>query len=108
MPRFKGSRSTDNVHARDIQSRLRLAFGASPPVSDARFFAGRQDTLARIIAALEGEGAHAVIYGERGIGKTSLMHVLADTARARSAEHTSELQSLMRTSYAVFCLQKKN
>src|SRR3546814_2131868 len=30
--------------------------------------------------------------------------VLAD----RSEEHTSELQSLMRTSYAVFCLKKKN
>src|SRR3546814_1082252 len=26
----------------------------------------------------------------------------------RSEEHTSELQSLMRNSYAVFCLQKKN
>src|SRR3546814_10492082 len=29
-------------------------------------------------------------------------------ALARSAEHTSELQSLMRTSYAVFCLKKNN
>src|SRR3546814_8372800 len=28
-------------------------------------------------------------------------------ARSRSEEHTSELQSLMRTSYAVFCLKKK-
>src|SRR3546814_6069111 len=28
-------------------------------------------------------------------------------AGARSEEHTSELQSLMRTSYAVFCLKKK-
>src|SRR3546814_8618259 len=28
-------------------------------------------------------------------------------ARARSEEHTSELQSLMRISYAVFCLNKK-
>src|SRR3546814_3423250 len=27
--------------------------------------------------------------------------------RARSEEHTSELQSLMRSSYAVFCLKKK-
>src|SRR3546814_8165275 len=27
--------------------------------------------------------------------------------RARSEEHTSEIQSLMRISYAVFCLQKK-
>src|SRR3546814_1515387 len=31
----------------------------------------------------------------------------ADLIR-RSEEHTSELQSLMRTSYAVFCLKKKN
>src|SRR3546814_4895293 len=29
-------------------------------------------------------------------------------ASARSEEHTSELQSLMRISYAVFCLKKKN
>src|SRR3546814_9932471 len=28
--------------------------------------------------------------------------------RCRSEEHTSELQSLMRISYAVFCLKKKN
>src|SRR3546814_2281444 len=28
-------------------------------------------------------------------------------ARGRSEEHTSELQSLMRSSYAVFCLKKK-
>src|SRR3546814_3325107 len=37
----------------------------------------------------------------------SLSHRRA-TARRRSEEHTSELQSLMRTSYAVFCLKKKN
>src|SRR3546814_4667293 len=30
------------------------------------------------------------------------------TITARSEEHTSELQSLMRISYAVFCLQKQN
>src|SRR3546814_6518409 len=30
------------------------------------------------------------------------------TTRIRSEEHTSELQSLMRISYAVFCLKKKN
>src|SRR3546814_5526796 len=31
-----------------------------------------------------------------------------DERAARSEEHTSELQSLMRTSYAVFCLKQKN
>src|SRR3546814_6981019 len=36
--------------------------------------------------------------------------VVLDRARCdrRSEEHTSELQSLMRISYAVFCLKKKN
>src|SRR3546814_9134901 len=38
----------------------------------------------------------------------SAIGVLIDLALApRSEEHTSELQSLMRTSYAVFCLKKK-
>src|SRR3546814_9260421 len=32
----------------------------------------------------------------------------AQWPRQRSEEHTSELQSLMRISYAVFCLKKKN
>src|SRR3546814_5175993 len=31
-----------------------------------------------------------------------------DDASPRSEEHTSELQSLLRLSYAVFCLKKKN
>src|SRR3546814_9187894 len=31
-----------------------------------------------------------------------------DALGRRSEEHTSELQSLMRISYAVFCMQKKN
>src|SRR3546814_1782009 len=33
--------------------------------------------------------------------------MLAPPRRPRSEEHTSELQSLMRISYAVFCLKKK-
>src|SRR3546814_10381899 len=33
---------------------------------------------------------------------------LDDFLQIRSEEHTSELQSLMRISYAVFCLKKKN
>src|SRR3546814_7688390 len=34
------------------------------------------------------------------------VHLLGSEAAFRSAEHTSELQSLMRISYAVFCLHK--
>src|SRR3546814_5515462 len=36
------------------------------------------------------------------------LDVIDSRAPRRSEEHTSELQSLMRISYAVFCLKKKN
>src|SRR3546814_6665636 len=44
------------------------------------------------------------------VSQTALLAGLGLSARAdalRSEEHTSELQSLMRNSYAVFCLKKK-
>src|SRR3546814_3353048 len=45
----------------------------------------------------------------RDSGARPLRGGLACGSRAgRSEEHTSELQSLMRNSYAVFCLKKKN
>src|SRR3546814_976833 len=40
-------------------------------------------------------------------GAHSLINLAVDETVGRSEEHTSELQSLMRTSYAVFCLKKK-
>src|SRR3546814_6758424 len=48
----------------------------------------------------------------RAVAATVLQHDLdpgieADAVASRSEEHTSELQSLMRISYAVFCLTKK-
>src|SRR3546814_8676759 len=39
---------------------------------------------------------------------SSLALARADAPADRSEEHTSELQSLMRISYAVFCLKQKN
>src|SRR3546814_10015893 len=39
--------------------------------------------------------------------KQALIVTSHDQAKCRSEEHTSELQSLMRISYAVFCLKKK-
>src|SRR3546814_5205382 len=40
-------------------------------------------------------------------GHIDLLHFAARREDERSEEHTSELQSLMRISYAVFCLKKK-
>src|SRR3546814_9694111 len=45
--------------------------------------------------------------GQRGGGQQSGGAQQGSSQTARSEEHTSELQSLMRISYAVFCLKKK-
>src|SRR3546814_6344598 len=44
---------------------------------------------------------------QQPLGDLPMAGAGADVARVRSEEHTSELQSLMRQSYAVFCLKKK-
>lgn len=87
LPRFSASAS-DDVQAgvddqRIARARLSLrdALGASQPVVSRERFAGRHDALAQLITAVEQQRLHVVIYGERGIGKTSLVHVFADTAR---------------------------
>src|SRR3546814_9178270 len=44
----------------------------------------------------------------RSTDPVNLLYPFEVEAPPRSEEHTSELQSLMRKSYAVFCLKKKN
>src|SRR3546814_4617987 len=44
---------------------------------------------------------------DAGLAAVNARRVTATADRGRSEEHTSELQSLMRISYAVFCLKKK-
>src|SRR3546814_8239645 len=56
------------------------------------------------------------VANQRSCDEVGIAHMLGVAAplerhqivEARSEEHTSELQSLMRISYAVFCLKKKN
>src|SRR3546814_2408566 len=55
-----------------------------------------------------GDGYRRVRAGARQrTAAARVRHVAARYAAERSEEHTSELQSLMRNSYAVFCLNKK-
>src|SRR3546814_5374596 len=56
--------------------------------------------------ALAGLAAAATAPGPSASGREGVERLAADL-KDRSEEHTSELQSLMRISYAVFCLKKK-
>ena len=65
----------------NFRVRLRSAYTPAQPVADRRMFAGRTRALTTLIRAIEDQRLHTVIYGERGLGKTSMLHVLAQTAR---------------------------
>lgn len=68
----------------DIQQR-RIAVGSvftpGSPVSEKDLFAGRIEQLNKVLDASAQRGYHAVVFGERGVGKTSLSNIIAGTLR---------------------------
>src|SRR3546814_3370879 len=67
------------------------------------------DALAELaMLAVEQVGRDDLEVVVRGVRERAAAVAVAQRPDARSEEHTSELQSLMRISYAVFCLKKKN
>src|SRR3546814_4591804 len=81
-------------------------------VHAARQAAGRIRERPSRNRAIEGRGAiwvagHQLIPDEASCRVAHHCAPAFSRLRSRSEEHTSELQSLMRTSYAVFCLKKK-
>src|SRR3546814_2806505 len=86
------------VHFRMIRLRDVLLHLAPEAAQEARhaFHAG--------LVPLQRQPRRGGEHGEQAHG----VRAVAVDHRLRSEEHTPELQSLMRTSYAVFCLKKKN
>ncbi len=58
--------------------RLGTVFSPAAPVNQASLFAGRQRQLLELSDAVNQRGMHAVLFGERGVGKTSLANVFPE------------------------------
>src|SRR3546814_2134092 len=86
-----GSKATITVNSGSITT-------TGPNGSAALAKAGGTVNLNGVAVSASGDDTRPTSVDGAGVG--------ADTGR--SEEHTSELQSLMRNSYAVFCLKKKN
>src|SRR3546814_9858137 len=90
----------------EVQVRRDGGSGCSAPEGPGR---GEQSPQAHVRRAVLGEHGVEGCHRKKAVDpahKRPLMSWLMD-AHDRSEEHTSELQSLMRISYAVFCLKKK-
>lgn len=66
--------------AADARALIRDAFTPSQPVASRARFAGRHELLRSLIAAIEDQRLHFVLYGDRGIGKTSILRILSKQA----------------------------
>src|SRR3546814_3236728 len=96
---------------------VRLAVGGAPLFLDLKFHDIPNTVAGAVRAAVD---LRPAILNVHASGGRAMMAAAAEAARetaeepgiarprvVRSEEHTSELQSLMRISYAVFCLKKK-
>ncbi len=58
-----------------IDYEARLLFTPAAPIDERELFAGRRDKITDLADAVIDRGRHAVLFGERGVGKTSLANV---------------------------------
>ena len=63
----------DSITRKNI---IRTVFSPSSPIKDQDFFSGRIMQLQKIVDAINELGQHAILYGERGVGKTSLANIM--------------------------------
>lgn len=57
---------------------LKWVFSPTTPIKKEEFFRGRNTQLQKICEAINAEGQHAILFGERGVGKTSLANIMAE------------------------------
>jgi Cdc6-like AAA superfamily ATPase len=53
-------------------------FSPTEPVREADLFVGRSDQITRVTDGILQGGQHVVVYGERGVGKTSLVNIISN------------------------------
>lgn len=59
-----------------LRAEITEAFSPGAPVQERDLFSGRASQIASLEDAVNQRGRHAIVYGERGVGKTSLVNVL--------------------------------
>jgi len=61
-----------------LRAQINKAFTPSAPINNSDLFAGRNRQIDRVLQAIFQRGQHAIIFGERGVGKTSLANIIYD------------------------------
>jgi Cdc6-like AAA superfamily ATPase len=64
-----------------LQIKLAQVFRPGAPIDSRTLFSGRTEEVNRVLSAIFQPGQHVILYGERGVGKTSLAKTLVDILR---------------------------
>jgi len=75
-------------------------FSPGAPISEKELFAGRKEQVLKIIDAVSQRGCHAILYGERGTGKTSLSNMISAFLARRQAFVVSRTNCDISDSYS--------
>jgi Cdc6-like AAA superfamily ATPase len=70
-----------------VIAEINRAFTPNTPIKRTDLFAGREDQIDRVFSAVFSPGQHAAIYGERGVGKTSLANIIYDVVFAAGKQN---------------------
>lgn len=73
---YTGRMTTPSPQNLQKAAEAALVFTPSTPIDDEALFAGRSGQLGDLIVAAGSPGRHAILFGERGVGKTSLANIL--------------------------------
>jgi len=69
--------TTDDKRFEDLALQASQVFSPGAPINERDLFSGRREQIRRAVDAVNQAGQHAIIFGERGVGKTSLSRVLS-------------------------------
>lgn len=90
-------------------------FTPTTPIDEKSLFAGRGEQITNVVDAINQKGQHAILFGERGVGKTSLANVLGSFLMSSMAivsprincESSDTFESLFRKAFSEIDLVKQ-
>lgn len=98
----------------ELLEKIAASFRPSAPI-DSRAFSGRESQITAVVNACVQRGQHVVIFGERGVGKTSLANIICEMLRSKfvipecgtiNCDQTTTFDSLWRAIFAEIPLSR--
>lgn len=110
-----GGAMSDNDEFKALAFKVSTVFSPAAPINEQELFAGRIEHLRKIVDVVNQRGQHAIIFGERGVGKTSLANIIVDQfqsdqflALKANCDSSDNFESIWRKVFSQIKIAKKD